>query len=135
MKNREIINRLSELIEEAIINYPDDELLKEFQEQPDPDIDRNLKFIKKLNTVTKAKLQKGLWVTVKEEIDRLIQEVGRSEFLDGLLRQPQYKELLGFFSKYKEVNEEDRQSMLTDRKMLDLIKKIKEELRDEKSSN
>ncbi len=132
MKNVEIINRLNALIEEGIINYPEEELRKEMQGTTDPDFERNLKFIRRLNTNAKARLQKGVWETAKEELDKFIRETG-SELLTKLLGQPEYRELGLFFSKYENINEEDKKLILTEGMMLELIKKIKE-LKNEENS-
>lgn len=135
MTNREIIKRLNDLFEEAIANYPEEDLIKEIKENPDPLFDRNLKYIRKRNTIAKANLQKVWWNSAKEEIERLIEKLGKSGLIETLLKQPQYKELAGFFSKYEEISDEDKESMMTDKKMLELISKLKEETKNEKDSN
>lgn len=133
MKNSEIIKRLNDLFEEAIANYPEEDLLKEVNESDDPLFERNLKYIRKLNTKAKAKLQKGWWTSAKLEVEKLIQEIGKGGMIEQLLNQPQYEELAAFFSKYEEISEEDKQSMMTGRKMLELLKQLKEETKDEKN--
>ena len=93
MKNSEIIKRLNDLFEEGIANYPEEDLLKEVNESTDPLFERNLKYIRKLNTKAKAKLQKAWWTNAVLEIEKLIQEVGKGGMIEQLLNQPQYKEL------------------------------------------
>lgn len=135
MTNYQIIKQLNELFEEAIVNYPEEDILTNTNELNDPAFDRNLKFIRKLNTKVKAELQKNWWGSAKAEIDRLFQEMGKSNLIGQLLQKPQYQELGTLFSKFEQVSEEDKASMVTDKKMLELLRQLKKEADNETNSD
>ena len=135
MKNSEIIKRLNDLFDEEIANYPDEDLLKEVNESNEPLFERNLKYIRKLNTKAKASLQKGWWENTKLEIEKIIQKIGKETMDEHFLSQPQYAELLSLFSKFEEITEEDVRSMMTDKKMLEILNRLKEEINDDKNSD
>lgn len=135
MQNLTIINRLNDLFEEAIANTPSEDLFLEEDVTSDPAFNNNLKFIRKLNTIAKSNLKKKFWENAKEEISKLIKEVGKSSLLASLLGEPEYKEVNAFFSKFQNVSDQDKESMLLDTKMLELIRKLKSEFKDEENSN
>lgn len=134
MDNASIINRLNELFEEAILYRPDNEVLEEIKQSPDSSFEKHLKYIRKLNTQAKAKLKKGFFSSVKNELDRLIKEAGENEFLNSLLAKPEYQNILALHSKYEEMTKNDEESMLIEKKMLELVKELKKELESEKGS-
>jgi len=126
---------LDELIEEAIINLPDEEILEDVRNYPNPDFQKHLTYIRRLNTKAKADLQKGISAKAREVLESLIKEIGQNQLLRELLSQPKYKELAPqLFSKFEEITEEDKESMLTDRKFMELVREIKKDIENDKNS-
>ncbi len=136
MNNSEIIKQINELFEESILNLPDEDILKEIESNSEIDFKRHLKHIKKLNTQAKANLQRSTSEKAKEILNDLINQFGKSELLSRLLKQPKYQELnLQFFSKHEGISNFDRGSTLIDRKLMELIRELKEEIEDEEDTN
>lgn len=135
MNYSEIIKRLNELIEEAIIKLPDEEVLEDVRQNPNPDFQKHLTYIRKLNTKAKANLQKQVSAKAKEILDNLINEIGKNEWLKELLSQPKYQKLAPqLFSKFEGITEEDKESMLTDRKFMELVRELKKDMENEENS-
>ena len=135
MNNAQIIKRLNELFEESIIMLPDDEVLADIKENPNPAFQKHLTYIKKLNTKAKAELQKGVSSKAKEILNNLIEKLGKEELIEKLLAQPKYKELsTQLFSKFEKITEEDKESMLTDRKFMELVKQLKKDMDNEEDT-
>ena len=136
MNNSEIIKRLNELFEESIIHLPDEKVLEEIEQTPKDYLQPHLNYIKKLNAKAKAKMQKSISTRAKEILEDLINEIGTNELVNRLLEQPKYQQLkVQLFSKYKGLTEEDKGSMLTDRKFMDLVKELKKDLENEEDTN
>jgi hypothetical protein len=133
MDNASIIDRLNELFEEAILNQPDEEVLEELKLNPDPSFATHLKYIRKLNTQARAKLQKGIFANVKDELDKMISKAGENEFIRTLLAKPEYKLILALHSKYEGTSKSDEEAMVIEKKMLELVKELKAELGNEKN--
>lgn len=128
MENKHIINRLYELMIEANLNRPDEEVLLEIEKSNDPDIDRYLSKIQFYRTKSKSIINKSRFSHAKEELARLVSEYkGRlSEMFSG----EEYDLILRFHRNYKQSTEKDEQSMMENKKLLELLKKLKDDLND-----
>lgn len=126
MENRTIINRLYELMLEANLNKPNEEVLVEIEKEKDPDVDKYLSKIQFYRTKSKSVINKNRFSTAKDELVNLINEYqGRlSEMFSG----DEYELLLRFHRNYKESTKKDEQSMMENKKLLDLLKKFKNDL-------
>ncbi len=135
MNNSEIIKRLNELFEEAIIKLPDEEVLEDVRQNPNSVFQRHLNYIKRLNTKAKAEMQKGVSAKAKEILESLVNEIGKNELINRLLAEPKYKMLSPqLFSKFEGITEEDKESMLTDRKFMELVRELKKDMENEGDS-
>ena len=135
MKNSEIVKRLNELFEESIIRLPDEEILEDVRQNPNADFQKHLVYIKRLNTKAKAEHQKGVSSRAKEILENLINEIGKNELINKLLAQPKYKTLAPqLFSKFEGITPEDKESMLTDRKFMELVRELKKDMENEGDS-
>lgn len=135
MNNSEIIKRLNELFEEAILKLPDEEVLEDVKQNPNLSFQKHLTYIKRLNTKAKAELQKGVSAKAKQILENLINEIGKNEFINKLLAQPKYQALAPLlFSKFKGITKEDKESMLTDRKFMELVRELKKDIKDEENT-
>lgn len=135
MNNSEIIKRLNELFEEAIIQLPDKEVLEDVRQNPNPAFQKHLNYIKRLNTIAKAEIQKGVSAKAKGIIESLINEIGKNELINQLFAQPKYKTLAPqLFSKFEGITEDDKESMLTDKKFMELVRELKKDMENEGNS-
>lgn len=135
MNNTEIIKRLSELFEEAIIMLPDDDILNYVKENPNREFDKHIMYIRRLNTTAKSEMQQNLKAKAKEILESLINEIGKNQFVEDLLAQPKYKKLAPqLFSKFERITEQDKEEMLKDRRFMDLVRELKEDLKNEGNS-
>ncbi len=135
MNYYDILKHLDELFEEAIINFPDEEILEDLKQRPNSNFQKHLTHIKKLNTKAKATMQKRISNRAKEILDNLINEIGKNELLTKLLDQPKYQKLAPqLYSKFEEITEEDKESMLTDRKFMELVRELRKDLENDKNS-
>ncbi len=135
MNNSEIIKRLDEFFQEAIIKFPDEEVLEYVKQNPNPAFQKHLIYIRKLNTKAKAEFQKGVSAKAKEILESLISEIGKNELINRLLAQPKYKTLAPqLFSKFEDITDADKESMLTDRKFMELVRELKEDMENEGNS-
>ena len=132
MNNKEIIKRLSELFEEAIIRLPDDDVANYVKENPNSEFDKHIMYIRRRNTKVKSELQQTLTAKAKEILDSLISELGKNQFVADLLAQPKYQKLAPqLFSKFENITEQDKEEMLKDEKFMELVKDLKEDLKNE----
>lgn len=132
MNNSQIIKQLNDLFEESIIMLPDEEVLEDIKNNPDPAFKKHFNRIKRLNAKAKAEAQKSISSKAKEMLDNLINYTGKSAFMKQLLGQPKYSQLnKQLFSKFEKITEEDKESMLEDRKFMELIKELKQDLNNE----
>jgi len=130
MNNKLIVDRLYEIILEANLNKPPEEVLIELDKNPDPEIEKYLGKIRFYRTKTKSIVNKTRFSAAKAELVSLINSYGDS--LKELFSGEEYELLLRFHRNYKESTEKDEQSMLEDKKLLELLKKMKNDLDDRK---
>jgi len=135
MNNYTIIKRLDELFEASIFEQPDEDVLESIGDNIPIEFMKQLNYVRKKNAQAKAKLKKSINQKAKEILDKLIEEVGNSNFINSLLAQPKYQKLsTELFSKYENISEQDKESMLKDRRLMDLIKELRKDLENEKDS-
>lgn len=135
MNNFEIIKRLNELFEESIIELPDEEILEYVEKNPNPAFDKHLAYIKKLRTKALADKQKNISTKAKELLQNFMSELGDSTLLNSLLTQPKYQQLIpSLFSKFEGISEGDKESMLKDKKLMELIQKLKKDIENEQNT-
>lgn len=135
MKNTQIIKHFNTLIEEAIINTPDDNILNEIENTSNPIFAKHLKKIKRLNTKAKAELQRQKMDKVKELFEKLKNGLSNGDFLRQLLEQPKYQQLQGMlYSKFEKNTKEDNLSMMMDAKLLELLEELNEDVENEENS-
>jgi len=126
MKNSDIINRLYELMIEANLKKPDEEMLLEIDSTNDSDVEKYLSKIKFYRTSSKSIINRNRFLSAKRELMKLITEYKGK--LSDLFSGEEYDLLLRFHRNYKESTEKDEQSMMENKKLLDLLKKLKNDL-------
>ncbi|WP_339706757.1 hypothetical protein [uncultured Kriegella sp.] len=135
MNNTETIKRLSELFEEAIIMLPDDDIANYVKENPNNDFNKHIMYIKRLNTKAKSEMQQSLTNKAKEILESLISEIGKNQFVETLLTQPKYQKLAPqLFSKFENISDKDKEEMLKDKRFMELVRELKEDLKNEGNS-
>jgi hypothetical protein len=135
MKNSQIIKHFNILIEEAIINAPDDDILKEIGDNLSPFFTTHLKKIKRLNTKAKAEIQRQKMNTAKELFKKIKKGLPDGDYLNQLLELPKYRELQGvLYSKFEKNTEEDSLTMMMDAKLLELLEELNKDIENEENS-
>jgi len=135
MNNTDTIKRLSELFEEAIIMLPDNDVADYLKENPNNEFDKHIMYIRRLNTKAKSEMQQSLTTKAKEILESLISELGKNKFVEDVLAQPKYQKLAPqLFSKFENISEQDKEEMLKDRKFMELVRELKEDLKNEGNS-
>lgn len=98
------------------------------EEMEDPFIKKHLQAIKLKLAKTRVQLKKSTYLSLIEYIDKL-RNIG-SEELNRLLSPNQVSQLQPLFSKFDSLTDSDRQSILEDEELLQLISALREKLDD-----
>jgi len=128
MNNKEIIYKLYEIIMEANLHKPEEEVLEEIHQNPDSDINKYLIKIRLYRTKAKAITNQHKFSKVTEELSELINSAG--DRLKELLSVEDYSSLLRFHRNYKEFTEKDKLTMIEDKKLLELLRRLKSDMDD-----
>jgi len=128
METKYIINRLYDLMIEANLNRPDEEVLIEINEKKDTDIDEYISRIQLYRTKSKAVLNKHRFKQAKNELIELIDKYHGK--LSELFNPQEYELLQRFHRKYENSTEKDEQSMMENKKLLELLRKLKDDVND-----
>lgn len=121
----ELWANIKRLLIEADLNKSDAEILEEFNNYPDADIDAFLRRIKQLNFQANIVLRKKkfeLASKIKQMIDSSAE--GFDELLVRLSSNPKSQPAVALFRKFKGLNEDEMSAMLADEKLLELISQI-----------
>ncbi len=115
------LERLDDLFLIALLKQDDEDILEELQSNPDPGLDQHLNLIKRLNTQAKAKIQQSKQQKIFAKIELIVNNL--SDYA-ATLTLPQYSKLNVFFSNYNEMSKEDKNDIIMDNLLLDLLDEI-----------
>ena len=116
---KQVLSNLYGLMMELNLHRADEDVLKELQENPDPQIEKHLVKIKQLNAKLKAQANVSRFQKVKEQI-KVLKELGLEEF-KKLIQPQEEAQLIPLFRKFEEITEEDEASILEDQELLRLM--------------
>jgi len=130
MSNEQLLKVIDNLYEEAIINKPSHEVFMELTQNPNDTSSRNLPFIKRLNAKSKSTLRQNKTQKAMDKFKSMVEKFGGvKEFAESLLNKPQHEELrMQLFSKFENLTEDDKSSMMLDQKLLELLEEIDDEI-------
>lgn len=135
MNNYIIIKRLDELFEAVIFEQPDEDVLESVGDSIPNEFIKQLNYVRKKNAQVKASLKRSLNQKAQELLDKIIADIGNNNFINSLLAQPKYQRLsTELFSQYENISEQDKESMLKDRRLMELIRELRNDLKNEKDS-
>lgn len=121
---KQILSDLYGLMMEINFHREDEEVLKELQANPDPQIDRHLTRIRQINAKARAEASHIRFAKAKEQL-ALLREKGIEE-IKRLITPQERLQLAPLFSKFEEMTKEDVESIMEDQellKMLELLNK------------
>ncbi|MGN8072821.1 hypothetical protein [Mucilaginibacter sp. 22184] len=126
---KQVLSNLYGLMMEINYHRPDEEVLEELQQKPDPQIDKHLLKIKQLTAKLKAQQNTLRFQRALEQI-RKLKEKGIEE-IKKLASPQQQAQLIPLFRKFEELTKEDEASILEDQELLLLIEALKNEIDDD----
>lgn len=127
MNNSDIIKQIYALFEESIIKITDEDFLDNTEQDNHPNFNNHLNYIKRLNAKSKAGLQRSISHQAKEILNTMIAKIGKTELVSQLLSNPEYQELKFLLhSKYENTSKKDEEAIIIEKKLSELIKKLKE---------
>lgn len=130
-----LLEELFNLFAETKYQPEDDELFKEWNIDIDTIVEENILLFRQLKTRAKAEINKIKHKRVQDFLSKLKEGLqskaeGYEELMNEILSKPKFAELQPMFSNLSEVTEKDKQSILRDAKMLEILSEIEEELGD-----
>lgn len=127
-----LLDNLFNLYLDTKYEKEDDELLKEEKIDINQIVLKNMMLFRQLRTQTKAELNLAKHNRVKEFLSKLksglafnVEEYKR--IAEEIFAKPKFNEYQTMFRNLSEVSEQDKQSILMDSKLLDLLSEIEEE--------
>ena len=125
---KQVLSNLYGLMMELNLYRPDEDVLKELQINPDPQIEKHLVKIKQLNAKLKAQANVSRFQKVKEQV-KALKELGLEEF-KKLIQPHEETQLILLFGKFEEITEEDEASILEDQELLRLMEILNNRVND-----
>lgn len=132
-----LLDNLFNLFLDAKYLPEDDTLFKDWDIEIDSLLKRNMALFRQLKTQTKAELYRakyervvGFLANLKRGVDSKQQEY--LELAEKISTKPRFAELQPFFRNLTNLSERDKQAIVMDAKLLDLLADIEEELSQKK---
>lgn len=126
-----LINNLFNLFLDSKYEQADKNLIDEWQVSDI--VAKNVRLFKQLKTQTKSELNQLRFERVRIFLAELRSSVDSNQdrikhIADSLLKKPQFSELVPMFRNLKDISDKDRQSIMMDAKLLDLLGELETEL-------
>jgi hypothetical protein len=120
---------------EANLNRDNAEVLADLKLNPDSEIENSLLAIKRLKLQAKANLKRNQFSEAQALVNEFLQKTGNNinQVIENLIGKKENEPLVAFFRKYENVSEEDKLAMLKDKQLLELIKKVSQNIEDKKN--
>lgn len=123
---KQILSDLYGLMMEINFHRDDDEVLKELQENPDPQIEKHLIRIKQFSTKVKAEANRIRFVKAKEQL-ALLKQKGIEE-IQRLITPQERAQYAPLFRKFEELTKEDEEAIMEDQELLKLLEILKKQI-------
>lgn len=142
IKNREqyiLLDNLFNIYLDMKYDKDDEALLKEEGIDDEAIVQKNLMLFRQLRTKAKAELNDAKYNRVKEFLSNLKAGVSSGagkykQIAEEIFSQPKFAELQTMFRNFKEITEKDKQSIMIDSKLLDMLSEIEEEYNKENNN-
>lgn len=135
LENKEkyiLLDNLFNLYLDSKYDKEDEALLKEEGIDIEAIVQKNMMLFRQLRTKAKAELNQAKYNRVKEFLSNLREGISSGaekyqKIAEEIFAKPKFAELQPMFRNLKEVSEKDKQSIMIDSKLLDLLGEIEEE--------
>jgi len=135
LENKEkyiLLDNLFNLYLDSKYDKEDEALLKEEGVDIQDIVQKNLMLFRQLRTKTRAELNEAKYNRVKEFLSNLKSGIAEGieeykKIAEEIFTKPKFTELQPMFRNLKEVSEKDKQAILLDSKLLDVLGEIEEE--------
>lgn len=125
---KQILSDLYGLMMEINFHREDEEVLKELQEYPDPQIEQHLLRIKQISARLKAEANRRRFVKAKEQLV-LLKQRGIEEIQRFITPQEKI-EYAPLFRKFEELTKEDEDTILEDQELLKFLEILNKHIDD-----
>lgn len=127
-----LLDNLFNLFLDDAYQPEDDELFKEWDIDIDSILDKNMKLFLQLKTKAQAELNEIKHERVQSFLTKLkgglkAKIKSYEELADKILSEPKFAELQPMFRNLSEITEQDRQSIVWDAKILEILSEIEKE--------
>lgn len=134
MENKEkyiLLDNLFNLYLDSQYDKEDEALMKEEGIDINAIVHQNMMLFRQLRTKAKAELNEVKYNRVKEFLSNLKEGMSSGadkykQIADDIFSKPKFAELQPMFRNLKEVSEKDKQALLIDSKLLDMLGEIEE---------
>lgn len=135
LENKEkyiLLDNLFNLYLDSKYDKEDEALLKEEGIDIEAIVQKNMMLFRQLKTKAKAELNEAKYNRVKEFLSNLREGISSGaekykQIADEIFAKPKFAELQPMFRNLKEVSEKDKQAIMIDSKLLDMLGEIEEE--------
>jgi hypothetical protein len=116
---KQILSDLYGLMMEINFHREDEDILKELQANPDPQIEKHLLRIRQINAKVRAATNRNNFVKAKELL-ALLREKGIEE-IQKLISPQERTQLAPLFSKFEKMTKEDEENIMEDQELLKML--------------
>lgn len=116
---KQILSDLYGLMMEINFHREDEEVLKELQDYPDPQIEQHLLRIKQISAKLKAKANRVRFIKAKEQL-ALLKQKGIEE-IQRLITPQERVKYAPLFRKFEELKKEDEEAIMEDQELLKIL--------------
>lgn len=120
---KQILSDLYGLMMEINFHREDEEVLKELQDSPDPQIEQHLLRIKQISAKLKAKANRVRFIKAKEQL-ALLKQKGIEE-IQRLITPQERVRYAALFRKFEEITKQDEEAIMEDQELLKLLEILK----------
>lgn len=123
---KQILNNLYGLMMEINYHRTDEDVLAEYNEKPDVQVNSHLVKIRQISAKLQAEANKARYANAIEQIAKL-KERGIEEF-KKLFNPSEQAELVPMFNKFTELSKKDEAAILEDQEMLHFMEILKDKV-------
>lgn len=123
---KQILNNLYGLMMEINYHRTDEDVLAEYKEKPDVQVNSHLVKIRQISAKLQAEANKARYANAIEQIAKL-KERGIEEF-KKLFNPSEQAELVPMFNKFTELSKKDEAAILEDQEMLHFMEILKDKV-------
>ncbi len=126
---KQALNNLYEMLIELNLYRTQEDTLVELNENPDPQIEKHLIYIKQLNTRLRANANKNRYQRAIEQL-KLLKEKGIDELIN-LFPLKEHNRLMPLFRKLEHFSPQDETSVVEEQEILQFMEILKNRINDD----